>query len=143
MNVEKISAMLVREEGERLSAYQDHLGYWTIGVGRLIDERRGGGISRAESRILLANDIRAKGIAAESYPWFAGLDEARQAVVVGMIFQMGAAGFAGFRNTIARIEAGDYTEAAAGMLRSKWARQTPERAGRMAEIMRTGEWPYP
>lgn len=22
-------------------AYQDHLGYWTIGVGRLIDKRKG------------------------------------------------------------------------------------------------------
>lgn len=142
MNVAKIRAMLVREEGEVLHEYKDQLGYSTIGVGRLID-RRGGGITREESRYLLANDIARKGRAAESYPWFSALDENRQAVVVGMIFQMGPTGFASFRNTIACIEAGDYAGAAARMLKSKWARQTPARAKRMAQIMESGKWPYP
>lgn len=30
------------EEGVRYKAYKDHLGYWTNGVGRLIDPRRSG-----------------------------------------------------------------------------------------------------
>lgn len=39
----KLTAQLRRDEGEKLYAYQDTLGYWTIGIGRLIDRRRGGG----------------------------------------------------------------------------------------------------
>jgi lysozyme len=46
---------LTREEGKRRSAYQDHLGYWTIGVGRLIDARKGGGLSDEESTESLAS----------------------------------------------------------------------------------------
>ena len=40
-----LPAKLRREEGSRPHAYQDHLGFWTIGVGRLIDVRKGGGLS--------------------------------------------------------------------------------------------------
>lgn len=142
MNTDKITAMLIREEGEVLHEYKDHLGFSTIGVGRLIDSRKGGGISQDESRYLLANDIRAKASHAAVYPWFDGLDENRQAVVVGMIFQMGSAGFAEFHNTIRKIADKDYAGAAVSMLNSKWARQTPERAHRMATIMETGYWSY-
>ena len=39
----KTVEQLRRNEGEVLHAYQDHLGFWTIGVGRLIDKRKGGG----------------------------------------------------------------------------------------------------
>ena len=48
---------LKRHEGLKLHAYQDHLGYWTIGYGRLIDKERGGGISETEAETLLENDI--------------------------------------------------------------------------------------
>jgi lysozyme len=42
---EHLIAHLRREEGEVLHVYKDHLGYLTIGVGRLIDKRKGGCIS--------------------------------------------------------------------------------------------------
>jgi lysozyme len=48
--VANIAEQLRRDEGEVLHAYQDKYGYWTIGVGRLIDARKGGGISVEESR---------------------------------------------------------------------------------------------
>jgi lysozyme len=134
--------MLVQEEGEILHAYRDQLGYLTIGVGRLIDARKGGGISRGESRGLLMNDITRRTSVAQQYPWFAALDTVRQAVVVGMIFQLGEVGFAGFKNTIKDIVAGQFDSAATRMLQSRWAEQTPERAARMAAMMRTGEWVY-
>jgi len=142
MNIDQLGEMLAVEEGEVLHAYQDQFGYWTIGIGHLIDKRKGGKISRRISRLLLAEDMAWAIPAAETYSWFAGLDDARQAVIVGMIFQLGAAGFAGFKNTIKDIAAGRYSIAADRMLVSKWAKQTPARAQRMAAIMRTGEWPY-
>lgn len=132
---------LRRDEGEVLSAYQDHLGYLTIGVGRLIDARRGGGISAEESAMLLGNDVAR--VAAEldqRLPWWRGLDDARQGVILNMAFQLGVGGLLGFRMTLGLVQAGRYEDAAAQMLRSKWATQTPQRAQRVAEQMRTGRW---
>ena len=138
---DKLTELLRKEEGEVLSAYQDHLGYWTIGVGRLIDKRKGGGITAEESAYLLSNDIDKK--MAEVYkalPWVEQLDDARKAILISMAFQMGLTGLQGFKNTLAMVQAGKYKEAADGLLNSKWAQQTPNRAKRHAEQMRTGEW---
>jgi len=131
------------DEGEVLSAYQDHLGYWTIGVGRLIDKRRGGCISQEESTYLLTNDINrcVKEIAA-ALPWFSALDDARKGVLINMSFQLGVAGLMQFKTMLAYIEAGRYNEAADSMYQSLWAKQTPERCGRMAEQMRSGQWQF-
>jgi lysozyme len=131
------------EEGEVLSEYKDHLGYSTIGVGRLIDKRKGGGITTEEAAYLLGNDVdKVTAQLDKRLPWWTKLDEARQGVLVNMAFQMGIDGLLGFKNTLNMIKAGQYESAARGMLQSKWAQQTPSRAKRMAEQMRTGVWQY-
>lgn len=141
--MEELIRQLVDEEGEVLHEYKDHLGYSTVGVGRLIDKRKGGGISKEESRYLLMNDInRFTRDVSASLPWFSSLSAPRKAVLIGMAFQMGLQGLMGFKNTLAHIKAGEYDKAADGMINSLWARQTPERAKRMAEQMRTGEWQF-
>lgn len=132
---------LRREEGVVPHAYQDHLGYWTIGVGRLIDKRKGGGLSDDEIDYLLRNDVaKFERQVREALPWFDKLDAARQGVLLGMAFQMGTAGLLGFKRTLTLIERGDYAGAAASMLQSRWAQQTPARAMRMARQMETGQW---
>lgn len=141
--VENITRSLRGEEDEVLHAYNDHLGYLTIGVGRLIDKRKGGGISPEESAYLLKNDIERKTAELNKrIPWWTKLDDARKGVLLNMSFQMGTDGLLGFKNTLAMIQAGNYEGAAKGMLQSKWAQQTPSRAKRMSEQMRTGVWQY-
>lgn len=136
-----LKTQLLREEGAESCAYQDSLGYWTIGVGRLIDSRKGGGLSNDEIDFLLENDIKTKTREVLlALPWVPRLSEPRQAVLIGMAFQMGIGGLLKFKRTIGSIEDGQYTEAAAEMLDSAWARQTPARAHRMALQMETGEW---
>ena len=137
----KATDQIKSDEGCVLHAYEDHLGYTTIGYGRLLDKRRGGGISQDEADHLLQNDIDRKlSELRKKYPHFDSLDDARKGVLLNMAFQMGVGGLMGFRNTLAKIKAGDYEGAASNMLKSKWARQTPNRANRMAEQMRTGQW---
>lgn len=132
---------LRRHEGEVLSAYQDHLGFWTIGVGRLIDKRKGGGISKDESEYLLTNDINSRLADLESkLPWYNTLNDPRKAVLLNMSFQLGMAGLLNFRNTLNKIQDGDFGGAADNMLKSKWAEQTPKRAQEMANQMRAGKW---
>jgi lysozyme len=139
----QLTRQLRSDEGEVLHAYQDHLGYWTIGVGRLIDKRRGGGITKEEAAYLLENDIvTRKQELQRRLLWMNKLNEARQGALINMSFQLGVPGLMQFKNTLARIEAGDFEGAAVNMLKSKWASQTPNRAKRIAEQIRTGKWQF-
>lgn len=140
MDKQKLTKELRRDEGVVPFAYEDHLGNLTIGVGRLIDKRKGGGLSDAEIDFLLSNDIdRFEKQVIDALPWYSRLDDVRQRVLVNMAFNLGIAGLLGFKNTLAMIERGDYAGAAKGMLNSKWATQVGERAKRLATMMETGK----
>lgn len=134
-------SQLRRDEGERLSAYQDHLGFWTIGVGILIDARKGGGLLPEESEFIFQNRLKLLNADLEKrLPWIKKLDPARRGVLVNMAFQMGISGLLGFKNTLALIERGEYEKASREMLGSKWAQQTPARANRLSVQMSSGVW---
>lgn len=136
-----LAEQLVRDEGEILHAYQDSEGWWTIGVGRLIDKRKGGGITHQESLYLLSNDIAKVELnLPQALPWTALLDDARRGVLLNMAFNLGIGGLLGFHHTLASIQAGDYVLARDHMLVSKWASQVGVRAQRLAKQIVTGEW---
>lgn len=136
-----LAQLLEDEEGRVAHAYQDSLGFWTIGVGRLIDKRKGGRLTDAEIDYLLANDIAEKTAELQrALAWLDGLDQVRRDTLIAMAFQMGTAGLLGFRNTLEMVRTGDYMAAGRGMLQSRWAQQTPLRAERMARQMETGVW---
>ena len=141
---QELTRQLRGDEGVKATVYKDHLGYDTIGVGRLVDSRKpGAGLKPHEIDYLLQNDIDERIEAlTRRLPWFQNLDDARRGVLLNMSFQMGVDGLLGFKNTLRMVEDADYMGAARNMLLSKWADQTPERANRMAEQMRTGIWQY-
>jgi len=124
-----------------LHAYQDTLGYWTIGIGILIDKKKGGGLRPEESEFIFNNRLR---ILTEDLdkriPWICKLDPARRGVLVNMAFQMGINGLLKFHNTLNTVEKGNYRLASEQMLQSLWATQTPARAQRLSNQMATGEW---
>jgi lysozyme len=139
----ELAKQLKGDEGVIPHAYPDHLGYLTIGVGRLIDKRKGGGLRPDEITYLLNNDIDDRIDAlTRALPWFQDLDDARKGVLLNMAFQLGTEGLLKFENTLALIRDGKYENAAHAMLQSLWAKQTPIRAKRMAEQMRTGLWQF-
>lgn len=132
---------LKRDEGEILVAYQDHLGFWTIGVGILIDKRKNGGLRPEESEFIFNNRLKIITEELKSrLPWFTKLDEARRGALVNMAFQLGVNGLINFKNTMALVAAGKYEAAGVEMLKSEWAKQTPARAYRISNQMRWGEW---
>ena len=125
-----------KHEGFCTHAYQDTEGFWTIGYGRLIDARRGGGVSLAEAEFLLANDLtQAESVARYIYPAFDCFALAHRQALVSMAFNLGARRLAGFRKMRAAILAGDWTRAAHEALDSKWARQVPHRAAEIAAML--------
>lgn len=138
---EKLRAQITRDEGKVSHAYQDSLGYTTIGVGHLIDVRKGGSLPEFIIDTLLSHDIekhQRELIAA--LPWFIELDPPRQGVLVNMAFNLGVAGLLKFANTLRSIREGAYSAAAVNMLESKWAQQVGIRAQRLATQMETGAW---
>lgn len=144
--INRLTQQIKREEGEvkengKHVVYDDHLGYKTLGYGRLVDRRRGGGITDEEADYLLANDIRTVKEALQvRLPWFGKLSEARQAALINMAFQLGVNGLMGFKKSLAHMKDGNYCWAAVEFLNSKWAKQTPERAKRVTDQIKTGDW---
>jgi lysozyme len=130
---------LRRDEGEVLHAYQDSLGYWTIGCGRMIDARKSGGITLEESAHMLQNDIdRTTAKLEKNLSWFAGLDQVRKDALVNMGFNLGVGNLLKFNQTLAYMEQGNYDAAATEMLNSAWALQVGARAQRLSIQIRTG-----
>lgn len=153
MNRELLKTELRADEGEKLRAYRDHLGYWTIGVGHLLDPKKGanpapfgvdlcggGTIAPEQSAQLLDLDIDAKMAELDRRaPWWRRLSDNRQRVLLNMAFQLGVYGLLGFRKAMAAAQVGDYAEAARQMRDSKWALEdTPDRAARLIERMVIG-----
>lgn len=140
---------LVREEGVRLDPYRDHRGFWTIGIGHLIDRRKGGSlpswvkpsfpITREEADEMCRADILAVDLRfSAEIGWWAATTQTARDVLTLMAFQMGVDGVLKFRATLAAIERRDWQGAANHMMASLWAEQTPARARRMADLLLTG-----
>jgi len=140
MMMSKLLDLVKLHEGVVSHAYEDSRGYLTIGVGRLIDKKLNGGLSEDEINYLLANDIKRCEDEAMLYPFYARLDEARKAVIISMLFNLGKPNFDKFQNLQAALLVGDYRLAAAGMLRSRWAEQVKGRAVELSKMMESGEW---
>ena len=135
--MDAITADLKRDEGFVGHAYQDSEGYWTIGYGRLIDERLGGGITECEAEVLLDYDIRrALADLDHALPWWRELPSSWQRGLVNMCFNLGLTRLLGFKRMLAALQAGDGDRAADEALDSKWARQVGARARRVAALYR-------
>lgn len=138
----KIAQLLEQHEGRKACAYQDSLGYWTIGVGHLVDSRKNAGLPDPIIDAMLEYDIQEKADQLTSaLPWVVSLDEVRHAVLLDMCFNLGIAGLLGFQHFLAAVKSGDYKTAAQQMLQSKWATQVKTRATRLSTMMDTGLWP--
>ena len=147
-----------RHEGVREQLYQDHLGYWTIGIGHLVDRRKGQWCDDELARRLAQNGFRLSPRMVQAYldddieraqssarrlyaPIWAQLDAVRQAALFAMAFNLGHAGLAGFKNMRAAIVAQDWLQAQADALDSRWARQVPHRAHETAAMLASGQPP--
>ena len=137
-----LKTQLKEFEGCRLNGYLDTLGVVTIGYGHVdpsitIDTEW----TQEQAEAQLDADIAEKTAQVRQHiPWFDRLNEPRQAVLIGMCFQLGLAGLLGFNRTLGSVRDERWDDAANGMLMSKWCKQTPQRCRRMAAQMATGEW---
>lgn len=134
------------DEGCRLVVYDDATGQPikvgsivkgnpTIGYGRLLSAP--GGISNAEAVFLFGTDWAKAEAGAKTLPCYSRLNAVRQGVLTEMVFQLGLDGVRKFARMLDCLNRSDFDGAADEMLDSAWAKQTPERANRLADLMRS------
>ncbi len=136
---EKLLDMLMLHEGLELKPYQCTADKTTIGVGRNLSDV---GITENEAKYLLQNDIDRILKEVEHWSFLEKLNEPRQAVILDMVFNMGVTKFNAntWVKTFAAIQNEEWEKASNEMLDSKWAKQVGQRAIRLSQMMRKGEW---
>lgn len=163
-----LAAQLRRQESKggkpSLVAYPCPAGFATIGHGHNLEARlpkvtpEEAAIRRVallkmritpeDAERLLASDMEAAEVALlDHWPWMVGLDGVRLAAFVNLAFNMGVPRLAGFKDTLAALQAGDYETAANELQDSRWFRQVGDGGGgyfdRGEEIVsqvRAGAW---
>ena len=143
MDRERLLKSVKEHEGFRSKVYLDTLGKRTVGYGHLCVEDHWEDDKEYEWGYLeeiLHKDLREA---------IAGADElieqhnckdlegAAKEVVVEMIFQLGKTGVSKFKKMWEALSEYNYIGASFEMLDSKWANQTPNRAKKMAALMKS------
>tara|TARA_Y100000361_G_C10917762_1_gene217273 strand:+ start:53 stop:496 length:444 start_codon:yes stop_codon:yes gene_type:complete len=142
MDRERLLKSVKEHEGFRSKVYLDTLGKRTVGYGHLCVEDHWEDDKEYEWGYLeeiLIKDLREA---------IAGADElieqhnckdlegAAKEVVVEMVFQLGKTGVSKFKKMWEALSEYNYIGASFEMLDSKWANQTPNRAKKMAALMK-------
>ncbi len=134
--MEEIVKDLIRDEGLRLHPYRDTAGKLTIGIGRNLDDR---GITEAEALVLLGNDLEeVRRNLNGNVPWWTKMSEPRQRALRNMCLNLGWPRLSQFKKMLGAMELGDFEDAAAEALNSRWAVQVGERATRAAGLILEG-----
>lgn len=145
----KLDAELSLDEGRRAMPYKDSVGILTVGVGHNLAAGPLPGqhypMSDAEIDALFAKDVASTVTKLDRYlPWWRGLSDARQRVLLNMTFNLGIGnpgsghGLLAFGSLLNLIHIGSYGAAADDMLHTLWAKQVGARAVRLAQMMRAG-----
>lgn len=141
-----MSKVIRYEEGFRERAYYCSEGYPTIGYGTKLGPRHTPltsytfKVSKDSAKELLEDYLEDITEYLEGMFGDVDINTARWGVLESMCYQLGISGFHRFKNTRKAIHASEWKWAATEMLDSRWASpdQTPERAQRHAEVMRSG-----
>ena len=123
-----------KHEGFVEHVYDDSLDIPTIGYGfaikdLVLDED-------IAEEILIRKLEKLKRNANSRFRWLEDMPVVIQEVILNMCYQLGITGVSKFRRAISAFQEGDWDEAANEMLDSLWARQTPNRATELSNIVR-------
>jgi lysozyme len=132
--VKDLLESIKKHEGFVEHVYDDSLDIPTIGYGfaikdLVLDED-------IAEEILIRKLEKLKRNANARFQWLEDMPQEIQAVVLNMCYQLGVTGVSKFRKAISALQEGEWHEAADEMLDSLWARQTPNRAEELSNIVR-------
>ena len=122
-----------KHEGYVGIVYKDSLGIDTIGYGFAIKDLE---LDKDICEIILKRKLKdLESRIKLKFGWYPFMPKTIQNVVIEMCYQLGVTGFSKFVKTITYLKDKDFKSASVEMLDSKWAKQTPNRAKEMSEIV--------
>ena len=143
MDMNRLLKSVKEHEGYRNKVYLDSLGKRTVGVGHLcVEDHWEDNKEYSEEYLMkvlkddLKNAIQGAEDLLKDFPL---LDDLAEEIIIEMIFQLGKTGVSKFKNMWKALqqEPPQYDVAATEMLDSRWAKQTPNRAKKMSDQMRS------
>jgi len=143
MDFELFKTQLREDEGVKTTVYKDTEKHLTVGVGHKVldsDNLQLGSVIDEDTldRMLSDDASAAVNNTMDLVADWEGLSSNVKHVLSNMTFQLGKKGMSEFSKTIDFVDAGDFKAAAVEMLDSDWAKQTPNRANKMADLMASG-----
>ena len=141
MNYDKLVESVKKHEGYRDTVYRDTLNKRTVGFGHLCVEDHwedGKKYDKEYLEKILKEDLQYAINQGEGMCQDLKISDDAKFLIIEMIFQLGSAGVQKFRKMWLALEEDppNYFEAHVQMLDSRWYKQTPNRAGEMAEHMK-------
>ena len=140
-NLDEVKDRIKTHEGFVNYVYKDTLGKRTVGYGHLCtnDEKWEDGKCYTHDYLndVFEIDFMEATKQAEELIGNLVLEKEANEIILEMVFQLGKTGVSKFKKMWEALSGQDYNKAADEMLDSKWAKQTPDRAKHLAEIMRS------
>ena len=122
-------------EGFRSKVYKCTEGYDTIGYGFAIKDLELDEDICHQILVKILNDLIDN--ANDKFPFLLELPDEKADIVYEMIYQMGLNGVSRFKKMLKALEDQDFEKASVEMLDSLWAKQTPNRALKMSNKMKS------
>jgi GH24 family phage-related lysozyme (muramidase) len=149
INHDQVETRLRKDEAYRTIVYADSRGYPTGGIGHKILKADnlvvGDSIDPGLIEDWFNRDYGNAVTAATKNPWFGGMTDPRQQIIVCLEFNMGPGVFGEFHETQAHLAAKAYDLAADSLLDSAWATEVgflkhDSRGATYARILSSGIW---
>ena len=111
---------------------------WTVGIGFTHGTTPHSKMSLAEARRLLAQHVvNMDATLIIKLPLYRAASAVTKGVLINMAFNMGVAGLLGFKNSLKKLEARQYAEAASNLRLSLWRKQVGRRADELIRRIET------
>ena len=122
-------------EGYKPKVYKCTAGVDTIGIGFAIKDLE---LSEDVCELILKEKLQALEERFEDrFDWFKTSPIEVRNVMLNMAYQLGFRGFCKFKKTLSYLENAEWESASKEMLDSRWAKQTPNRANELSEIIKS------
>lgn len=141
MEFEELKDRIKSHEGFVPKVYKDTLGKKTIGYGHLCleteDWKEGVNYDSKHLNKVFEYDFNIAVKGADALLYDCGdVPQKVKEVIIEMVFQMGKTGVGNFKKMFAAIKEQKFDVASMEMLDSRWAKQTPNRAHALSDIMK-------